>query len=174
MRGKYDLLIRSNGKLEVLLAQRIRKAVVAKIEELTDATWNARGERFEGHHSDAGVIKEILTEEYPDWTVLERDERPRFRHRSDRIAWSDIRSEGLGGGWVGFVKGRRIFRTHCSYSYKNGNIWYLYTELPGFEVRLDSGRGGWAASGASREKMQDRAEEILAEHVERLGATFSD
>jgi len=176
MRKKYDVLVKYTGKVHVSLRQRIRKSVVARVEEATGFTWEPRRETFSGGSiQEVETLQEIFAQEYPDWECTWRDERPRYRSRQDRVAWSDIRSEGyLGGGWRGFVKGRRLFRVYSIYTTKDGEVWHLHTSLPGFEVRKENGTGGWAMSGASREEMQDAAEEILREFVESIGAVFAD
>lgn len=171
--GKFDLLIKHDGALSVPLSRRIRKDVVKKITELTDATWNERTLCFNGTAADVGIIKEVLTEEYPDWVYTERDERPRLRKEGDRVAWSYI-SAGLGGGLTGFVRGRRLFKAHSHYTRDSGTTHYLTTDLPGFERRDGMSGYGYAAKGLSQEEMQDAAEAVLREHLARLGAVFAD
>jgi len=100
MRKKYDVLVKHTGKVHVSLRQRIRKSVVARVEEATGFTWEPRRETFSGGSiQEVETLQEIFAQEYPDWECTWRDERPRYRSRQDRVAWSDIRSEGyLGGG----------------------------------------------------------------------------
>lgn len=172
-RGKFDLRIEWDGDLTVPLSRRIRKDVVNKIVELTDATWSEHRLRFEGTAADVGIIKEILVQEYPDWAYTERDERPRIRREGDRVAWSHV-TAGIRSGLTGFVNGRKLFQVESNYTRKDGTLHYLTTTLPGFDARDGVSGYAYAAKGRDQGAVQDAAEDVVREFLSRLGAVFAD
>lgn len=176
--GEYWLSIKTDGKLEAGLSRSIRKTVRDKIAELTGGTWSGLDNRsFEGTAADVGIVKEIIAEEYPEWRLTdEHDERPRLRKPGDRVGWSYVRNPNswdTGRKLTGFVNGHRLFQVGSSYRMAEGEKWYLTTHLPHFTKRYPH-VGEAARLGSSKEAMQDAAEEVLTEHLERLGGTWKE
>jgi hypothetical protein len=165
----------SSGGLNVLLRRRNRQSFRDRLLAL-GGRWEARQGGIYGLRvEDAETVREIIAQEYPEWSVETSDERPVQKRPGDRVRWTfeDIHG-GHGRAHHGYVRRAQLFSTSANtISDKNGDrkrIYYLHADLPGVRKSMH----GVAAQADSQEAVEKLAEEVLAKFLDSIGAAFKD
>lgn len=112
-------------------------------------------------------VKQVIAEEYPDWRVKIRDERPVQKRPGDRVWWaneSGYHGSSEHNGYVGRV---RLFSVRRDY---RDNRFHLRTELPGFEQSQHEG----VRRTETRDEAERFAEEVLMDFLDRIGVQFKN
>lgn len=161
-----QLVLPRTGGIGVSLWRRNRKGFRARLVALGGR--ETHGGDIVGIPIDKlDEVKQVIAEEYPAWQVEVRDERAVQKRPGDRVRWAD--EAGYYGrtnhnGYVGQV---RLFSV--SKIYRDDKM-HLRTELPGFEQSQHEG----VRKAETRDEAERLAEEVLAEFLERIGATWRE
>jgi len=168
MGWRSDATIRylaTTGTVEVRFERRVRKSVRDRLvefggEQASDNFIRRIPVRY------AERVQEVLKEEYPNWGIFIKDERPVIKRAGDKIGWCDQGGQfgsDYHNGYVGKIK---LFNVGRTASRNMDEHFALHTELPGFAKEL--GRAG------EYEPLEILAEEVLRKFLAELGAELKD
>jgi uncharacterized membrane protein len=150
---------------KLYLPDRIRKAVLNRLLDATQGTPNRVGNIDRCRFGTEDAVREVVGEEYPDWTVQVNDERAKIQRPGDRVKWADVEQQWNQErrGYVGTVQ---AFKVHKTTTRGDTTPYRLSTTLASMSTEYDS--------YATQEDAERAAEGVLETFLLRLGFSFED